>query len=252
MNKNDVAIVTGGSSGIGFATAKKLLETGVDVTIVGRKETTLEEAKQNLYKLGNIEYIKADVTCRGQVELVVNNVLERNGKINYLVNNAGSNDFLSTEIPLGKAEEVWNSVIDANLKSAFLMSIEAAPHLCNQAGKIVNISSIGAFTGGSSKGAIAYSSAKAGVLGLTRALARELTPKGVTVNAVAPGFTYPTNFFGDKLSAEALENYTAQIPAGRAGSPEEIANAICFLLSKDASYISDEVLNVNGGWLFGK
>lgn len=250
--KKKIAIVTGGSSGIGLAIANKLVSSEIDVTIVGRTESTLQKISKGLNKKGTADYIKGDVSHRQEVENVINHVLERKGKIDYLINNAGSSELLTTECSLEEAEKIWGRVLDSNLKSSFLMSIAVAPHLSYEIGRIINISSIGAFTGGSSKGSIAYASAKAGILGLTRALANELIGKGITVNSVAPGFIYPTNFFGKTLPQDVLKNYGKQIPAGRPGKPEEVANAVYFLLSEESSYITGEVLNVNGGWLFGK
>lgn len=131
------------------------------------------------------------------------------------------------------------------------MAVAIAPYLRKPGGRIINVSSIGAFTGGSNAGALAYAASKAGLLGLTRALARELSSEGITVNSVAPGFITSTNFFNGGLTEDMLKSYTEQIPAKRAGVPEDVASAICFLASSEASYINGEVLNINGGWLFG-
>lgn len=247
-----VGIVTGGSSGIGFSTAKKLVVEGIDVIIVGRNKINLQKATTELKSLGKIEYIQADVSKENEVQGLVKTIIQKKGRIDFLINCAGGNEFLSTEIGLEEAEKIWTRVIDANLKSAFMMSVALSQYMTPNQGRIVNISSIGAFTGGSSAGAIAYSAAKSGILGLTRALARELITKGITVNAVAPGLIYPTNFFGKPIPDNIMDNYKSQIPAKRPGTPEEVANAIFFLLSKDSGYITGEVLNINGGWLFGR
>jgi 3-oxoacyl-[acyl-carrier protein] reductase len=118
-------------------------------------------------------------------------------------------------------------------------------------GRIINISSIAAFTGGSRPGAIGYAAAKAGLLGMTYALARELSPQGITVNAVAPGFIANTEFTG-AWSEERIQSIVAQTPVGRAGDANDVAEAVLFLASPEASFITGEVLNVNGGWLFGR
>lgn len=131
------------------------------------------------------------------------------------------------------------------------MSIAAAPYLSRPGGRIINISSIGAFTGGSRAGGLAYASSKAGLNGLTYALARELSSQGITVNAVAPGFVQGTGFTGawpDSL----VEGIVSQIPVGRAGETSDIAEAVLFLAGPQASFITGEILNVNGGWLFGR
>ena len=130
--------------------------------------------------------------------------------------------------------------------------MSAAPHLSRPGGRIVNVSSIAAFMGGSAPGALAYASAKAGVLGLTYALARELSPQGITVNAIAPGLVLNTGFFGGPLPEERLEATIAQTPVGRAGCPEDVAAAVHYLASPQASFVTGEVLNVNDGWLFGR
>jgi 3-oxoacyl-[acyl-carrier protein] reductase len=147
---------------------------------------------------------------------------------------------------------VWNEVNDANLKGAFFMTMAAAPFLKRPDGRIINISSIGAFTGGSSAGGLAYAASKAGLHGLTFASARELSKDGITVNAIAPGLITATNFFSGKLTEEQINRTVAQIPVGRAGKPEDIASAVWYLASPEASFINGEILNVNGGWLFGR
>lgn len=130
------------------------------------------------------------------------------------------------------------------------MSVGVAPHLPRPGGRIINISSIAAFTGGSRPGTIGYAAAKSGLLGMTYALARELSPQGITVNAIAPGFIANTEFTG-QWSKERVEGIIAQTPVGRAGQVSHVATAVLFLASPEASFITGEVLNVNGGWLFG-
>jgi 3-oxoacyl-[acyl-carrier protein] reductase len=132
------------------------------------------------------------------------------------------------------------------------MCVAVAPHLRRPGGRIVNISSIAAFTGGSRAGSVAYAAAKAGVLGMTYGFARELSPQGITVNAIAPGLVAGTAFFGGPLPEERLSGIVSQTPAGRPGSPEDIAAAALYLASPAASFVTGEVLNINGGWLFGR
>lgn len=249
MEEKRFAIITGGSSGIGLATAKKMLEKNINVTILSRTEPDF--AGQSLKVEKNIQWIKADVSNRNDVELALEQILGKTKIIDILVNNAGSNGRITTKTPLEDAEKIWDSVTNVNLKGAFLMAVAIAPYLRKPGGRIINVSSIGAFTGGSNAGALAYAASKAGLLGLTRALARELSSEGITVNSVAPGFITSTNFFNGGLTEDMLKSYTEQIPAKRAGVPEDVASAICFLASSEASYINGEVLNINGGWLFG-
>jgi 3-oxoacyl-[acyl-carrier protein] reductase len=169
-----------------------------------------------------------------------------------LINAAGFTGTTTTTTPFVQAEQTWDAILGANLKGSFLMSIAIAPHLPRPGGRIINISSIAAFTGGSSAGAIAYASAKAGVLGMTYALARELSPQGLTVNAIAPGFVPETRFFGETVSEERIRTIVSQTPVGRVGHAEDIAAAALYLASPEASFVTGEVLNVNGGWLFGR
>lgn len=132
------------------------------------------------------------------------------------------------------------------------MTVAISPLLRRPGGRIINISSIAAYTGGSKAGNLAYAAAKSGLHGLTFSTARELSSQGITVNAIAPGIILDTDFFGGELSSDRVNQTIAQVPAGRTGTPEDIAYAAGFLASPEASYINGEILNVNGGWLFGK
>lgn len=250
MKKKRVAIISGGSSGIGYAIAKKMVKNQVDVTILGRKENKLREATLKLKD--EIHWIQADVGSRTDIEQAIKSVVERTRTIDILVNNAGSGKAITTQSSLLEAESVWNEVNDANLKGAFLMTIAVAPFLKRPDGRIINISSIAAFTGGSSAGGLAYAASKAGLHGLTFASARELSKDGITVNAIAPGLITETNFFSGKLTEAQVNRTVAQIPVGRAGKPDDIASAVLYLASPEASFINGEILNVNGGWLFGR
>lgn len=250
LNMKRVAIVTGGSSGIGFAITKKMVENHVDVTIIGRNDDALKEAALKLNS--EIHWEQADVSNRMDVERAVKSVVERTKSIDILVNNAGTGGTITTQTPLQEAESIWNQVNNANLKGAFLMTMAVAPFLKRPGGRIVNISSIGAFTGGSSAGGLAYAASKSGLNGLTFASARELSKDGITVNAIAPGLITETNFFNGQLTDKQLKQMVAQIPVGRAGQPDDIASAVWYLASPNASFINGEILNVNGGWLFGR
>lgn len=244
-------IVTGGSSGIGRAIAATFVKQNFSVVIFGRTEKTLRETTAALGE--GVTWQRVDVASRDDVTRGVEAVLEHRPRIDVLVNNAGFSGGFLTHDPIVEAETAWDGIVNASLKGSFLMAMAVAPHLARPGGRIINISSIAAFTGGSRPGAMAYAAAKAGVHGLTYSLARELGPDGITVNAVAPGLITDTLFFGGrKLPEERLEQTTSQTPMGRAGKPEDVAAAVSYLASDDTSFVTGEVLNVNGGWLFGR
>ena len=242
-------LVSGGNSGMGRAIAEAFAQRHAHVVIVGRTEETLRSTAASLGAQSS--WYQADVADREQVKAVISDVLKRRKQIDVLVNAAGFTRTIMTDTPFEQAEELWDEVLDANLKGSFLMTMAVAPHLSRPGGRIINISSIAAFTGGSTSGAMAYAAAKAGVLGLTYSLARELSPQGITVNAIAPGFVPGTRFFGGTVSEERIRNTINQTPVGRVGRPEDIAAAVLYLAAPEASFVTGEVLNVNGGWLFG-
>ena len=248
MNEARTIIVTGGNSGIGRAIAAAFARDGAQVAIVGRNEATLRATAEELGS--NVIWRQADAGRREQVAGTLSGLVEQFGTIDVLVNCAGFVRGVTTDMPLDEAEREWDAVIDTNLKASFLMAMAVAPHLRRPGGRIINISSIAAFTGGSRAGSTAYAAAKAGVIGLTYGLARELSSQGITVNAIAPGFIADTGFTGD-WPDERVRGIVAQTPVGRAGRVEDIAAAALYLASPEASFVTGEVLNVNGGWLFG-
>jgi 3-oxoacyl-[acyl-carrier protein] reductase len=241
-----VVIVTGGSTGIGRAIASAFVNAGDHVVIIGRRLDTLQMAANDI----GASYQQADVSQRQQVITAVQNILDQYGTIDVLINNAGFVQGVLTTMPIEEAEQAWDDQINTNLKGAFLMSIAAAPHLRRPGGRIINISSIAAFTGGSRAGSTGYAASKAGLHGLTYGLARELSSQGITVNAIAPGFIAHTEFTGG-WSDERVAGIVAQTPAGRPGSPDDIAASALYLASPAASFVTGQILNVNGGWLFG-
>jgi 3-oxoacyl-[acyl-carrier protein] reductase len=244
------AIVTGGSSGIGAAIARALSEHGAQVGLIARREERLHETESELP--GRTVSRAADVSDREAIHAAVGELAEELGGLDILVNNAGVGDYVFTDTDAEEAEEIWDRVIDADLKGVFLTAHAAAPHLSRPGGRIINVSSIAALTGGSQPGSLAYAAAKSGVIGLTYALARELGPQGITANAIAPGFVPTTDFFGGKVDEERIRAVSEQTPLGRPGQPEDVAGAAVYLASDAASFVTGQIIQVNGGWSFGR
>jgi 3-oxoacyl-[acyl-carrier protein] reductase len=248
-NEARTIIVTGGGTGMGRAITAAFARRGEQVVILGRREDVLRETAEALGP--SVSWHRADVSQREDVEEAVGAVVARHDRVHVLVNAAGFANGVSADTPLAEAERRWDDTVGTNLKGAFLMSIAVAPHLARPGGRIVNISSIAAYTGGSRGGSIEYAAAKAGIHGLTMGLARDLSGQGITVNAIVPGFIAETEFTGG-WSEERVRQIVTQTPAGRPGKPDDIASAVLFLASPEAAFITGEALNVNGGWLFGR
>ncbi|MEO1286624.1 MAG: SDR family NAD(P)-dependent oxidoreductase [Chloroflexota bacterium] len=244
-----VIVVTGGGSGIGKAIAQKFADAHDHVIIMGRTESKLRATSDEIGD--NVSYIVADVSQRNSIENAIQQITEQYSTIHVIVNNAGFVRGLHVGIPLDEAETIWEQEVGTNLKGAMLLSVGLSAHLSRPKGRIINIGSIAAYTGGSRGGVIGYAAAKAGLHGLTVALARELSSDGITVNTISPGLIVDTDFFGGQLSPERIQAVSDAVPVGRPGHPSEIAETVFFLASDGASYITGEVLHVNGGWLFG-
>ena len=236
------ALVTGGGRGIGREIALALAGAGADVAVSDIDEETVNRTAEDIKALGCRSLaIKADVSSSDSVSSMVAAFLETFGKIDILINNAG---ITRDTLLLRMKEADWDAVLSVNLKSAFLCCKEVArPMMKAREGKIVNISSIVGIIGNA--GQANYSAAKAGMIGLTKSLARELAGRSITVNAVAPGFIQTA--MTDKLSEQDRQAFIDNIPLKRIGLPKDIANAVLFLVSPLADYITGQVLTIDGG-----
>ncbi len=241
-----VALVTGASQGIGRACAVKLASLGAAVALAARSREKLDElAKEIAAAGGKAEVFPLDVADEEQIKATFKAVIAQLGKVDILVNNAG---ITRDQLLMRMKRADWDSVIHTNLTSAYLCSQQAISSMLRQRwGRIINITSIFGQTG--QAGQANYAASKAGLIGLTMAIAREVGSRNITCNAVAPGFieTAMTSVLSDELKQTALNN----IPLGRLGTVDDVANSVAFLASDDASYITGHVLNVNGGMLMG-
>jgi 3-oxoacyl-[acyl-carrier protein] reductase len=241
------AIVTGSSRGIGAAIALKLAAEGADVVVNYRTQHGRADAvAQQIAAAGRrAVVVEADVVLPGSGERLVKTSLESFGRLDILVNNAG---ITRDNLLMRMSEEDWDLVLDSNLKSAFLLTRAALrPMLRQHSGRIVNITSVGGITGNA--GQANYAASKAGLIGLTRATAREVASRQITCNAVAPGMIR-TDIL-ESVAAAVLDQIRARIPLQRPGTPEDIAEAVAFLVSDGAQYITGQVINVDGGLLMG-
>jgi 3-oxoacyl-[acyl-carrier protein] reductase len=241
-----VAFVTGASQGIGRACALKLATEGATVAVAARNQDKLTELVNEITASGGKAAAFAlDVTDEEQVKSAIKAAIAQFGKIDILVNNAG---ITRDQLVLRMKRADWDAVLQTNLTSAYLCTQQVtSPMLRQRWGRIINIASVFGQMG--QAGQANYSASKAGLIGLTMAIARELGSRNITCNAVAPGFieTAMTEALGEEFKQSAAK----QIPLGRVGSPADVASAVAFLASDEASYITGHVLNVNGGLLMG-
>ncbi len=236
-----IAIVTGASRGIGRATARRLATAGATVICAARGDNAAATVQEIAEAGGRAEVKSLDVTDQASVDALISDTLERHGRVDILVSNAG---IARDQLMLRMKRADWDDVLATNLTASFsLCQGVLKPMIRQRAGRIVAISSVVGQMGNA--GQANYAASKAGLIGFCKSLAREVASRNITVNVVAPGFveTDMTRAIADK----AASDWAALIPLGRMGTPDEIASAVCFLASDEASYITGQVLAVNGG-----
>ncbi|HEY7099676.1 MAG TPA: 3-oxoacyl-[acyl-carrier-protein] reductase [Terriglobales bacterium] len=241
-----VAVVTGASQGIGRACALKLAQAGATLALAARSQDKLNELASHLSSAGaQAAVFPLDVGDEEQIKSSFKAIVTQFGKVDILVNNAG---VTRDQLLMRMKRADWDAVINTNLTSAYLCTQQAMSSMLKQRwGRIINITSIFGQTG--QAGQANYAASKAGLIGMTMAVAREIASRNITCNAVAPGFieTAMTSALGDEFKQNAMK----MIPLGRIGTADDVANAVSFLASEEAGYITGHVLNVNGGMLMG-
>ena len=235
-----VAVVTGANTGLGQGMAIALAQAGAKVVLVGRRNCDETQAKIDEFG-GQSAQVLADLSLTESVDQVLSGALDAFGRVDILVNNAG---ITKDGLMLRMTDEDFDRVIDVNLKGTFNCTKYVSKYMLKQkSGKIINISSVVGLSGNA--GQVNYSASKAGIIGITKSAAKELSSRGITVNAVAPGYvdTDMTKVLSDNIRNEILKN----IPLQRMGNVEDISNCVAFLASEDASYITGQVISVDGG-----
>ena len=243
MEEKKVAFITGGSRGIGKQVALKYAKEGYNIVINYVSDNTDIKSLQDDFKKENVEIllVKADVTNKDQIQNLVKTAIEKFGHIDVLVNNAG---ITRDGLLMRMKEEDFDKVIEINLKGTFLVTKEVVPYMMKKReGSIINISSVVGVVGNA--GQSNYAASKAGIIGFTKSVAKELASRNIRANCVAPGFIKTD--MTDVLSEEVKENIHSQIPLKRMGTPEEVASLVYFLGSEESRYITGQVINVDGG-----
>jgi 3-oxoacyl-[acyl-carrier protein] reductase len=249
-----VAVITGASQGIGRACALKLAKCGASIALIARNREKLEAVAQEIQNItvnggtavaARASVITADMQNEDEIKSAFKSIVTELGKIDILVNNAG---ITRDQLIMRMKRADWDSVLNTNLTSAYLCTQQAISSMLKQRwGRIINITSIFGQMG--QAGQANYAASKAGLIGLTMAVARELGSRSITCNAVAPGFIETA--MTAELPEDLKQNALKMIPLGRIGSPEDVANCVAFLASEEAGYITGHVLNVNGGYYMG-
>ena len=244
MEENKVALITGGTRGIGKAIAKKFAENGYNLVINYVSENTdLEKLRNDINSKNEILFVRVNVGDFASSEELVKQAIEKFGKIDVLVNNAG---ITRDNLIMRMKEEDFDNVINTNLKGTFNVTKNVVPYMMKKrSGKIVNISSVVGVSGNA--GQCNYAASKAGIIGFTKSIAKELASRNILANCVAPGFI--DTDMTEVLSDSVKENINSQIPLKRMGTAEEIAKAVYFLAGEDNTYVTGQVLNVDGGML---
>ena len=239
---NKVAIITGASQGIGKGMAETFSKAGAHVACVSRNKDNLKSVADSLIENGGAaSFYTCDVSSLDAFQNTIKEIVENHGSVDILVNNAG---VCKDKLIMRMSEDDWNKVININLNGAF-NGIKAVSQIMikQRAGRIINISSIVGLIG--NPGQANYAASKAGLIGLSKSAAKELAPRGITVNAIAPG--YIATDMTDQITDQAKENLITKIPLGRIGSPSDIAASALFLASDEAGYITGQTLTVDGG-----
>lgn len=240
--RGKVALITGSTRGIGKAVAVAFAKHGADVVITGRDRASAESVAKAIEAEYGVKAFAVALDLSGDISSSIEEILSlTNNRVDILVNNAG---ITKDTLFIRMKQEDWDSVINVNLTGTFKITQAIVKNMIKQRyGRVINISSIIGFIG--NVGQVNYSTTKAGLIGFTKSLAKEVASRNITVNAVAPGFIETDMTEG--LAADIKESYLKQIPLGRFGKPEDVANTVLFLASDMASYITGEVIHVNGG-----
>ena len=240
--KNKIAIVTGASQGIGKIIAFELAKSGAHVACISRNKKAIESIVEEItINGGQASSFPCDISDSDTLSEIITEIIKENSRIDILVNNAGiTKDSLLMRMSI----EQWDDVINTNLKGAFHCTKAVVRYMMkNKFGRIINITSIVGLTGNA--GQANYAASKAGLIGMTKSIAKEVASRGITANCIAPGWIETS--MTDKLSGEVKNEFLSHIPVGRIGSPDDIANAVIFLASDEAGYITGQTITVDGG-----
>ena len=239
---NKIAIVTGASQGIGKIIAFELAKSGAHVACISRNKKAIESIVEEItINGGQASSFPCDISDSDTLSEIITEIIKENSRIDILVNNAGiTKDSLLIRMSI----EQWDDVINTNLKGAFHCTKAVVRYMMkNKFGRIINITSIVGLTGNA--GQANYAASKAGLIGMTKSIAKEVASRGITANCIAPGWIETS--MTDKLSGEVKNQFLSHIPVGRIGSPDDIANAVIFLASDEAGYITGQTITVDGG-----